>query len=242
MIETQVVPQELTIAELVRQTRQEIALSQRRQATDDRHGYELFRRAILERDEWAWSAMYELYHPVVSSWILLRIPTLESADCASLVNEAFTRFARAMTAQKWRDFAGVSALLAYLKCCAHSAATDYRRGSHPRWHEDPLDSISLAQEPASDDCADLVCERLAAQEVWAIVFRAAPLPEERLVLGLHIARGMAPRDLQQRYPTTFPTVDHIYRIRRRVIERLQRNKELRQLHFGQSSREVSHAG
>lgn len=234
-------PELLTITELIQQTRREIASFQRRQGADGGYGYELFRRAIVLRDDLAWSAIYELYHAVVGSWILSQARKPVGENFEALVNEAFARFAHAMNGEKWRDFACVSALIGYLKCCAKSAATDYCRWRQPRWHEDPLESLSSSQEPLSADCAESVMERLAAQEVWAIVFRATPLPEERLVLDLHIARGMHPRELQKRYPAIFPTVQEIYRIRRRVIERLQRNKELRRLHDGQSSREVRHA-
>ena len=80
-------------------------------------------------------------------------------------------------------------------------------------------------------------ERLAAQELWRLVRREAPAHEEQLVLLLVVAQGMSPRALQQRYPALYPTVEDIYRIRRNLIERLQRNKELRRLHHSQG-REV----
>lgn len=47
MIELCVPLQQMTIPELVQQTRREIAHFQRQQATESCHGYELFRRAIL---------------------------------------------------------------------------------------------------------------------------------------------------------------------------------------------------
>lgn len=241
MIEMHVSPQQLTITKLIQEARRETAQFQHRQATDGCCGYELFRRAIVLRDEWAWSAIYGLYNPVVSSWILLRVPKLLGEDLEALVNQTFARFAHAMNERKWRDFACVRALLGYLKCCAQSAATDYRRWGQPRQHEDPLESLTPSQEPLSDDCAESVCERLAAQELWAIVSREAPAQEERLILVLVCAQGMSPRSLQQRYPAIFPTVDDIYRIKRRVLERLQRNKELRRFLHGQS-REVRYAG
>jgi hypothetical protein len=226
-------PAQLSISELIQGARREIAQFQRRRATDDCYAYELMRRAIVLQDDLAWSGMYELYHPVVSSWILCQVPKPVGEDLEALVNEAFARFARAMTAQKWCNFACVSALLGYLKCCAKSAATDYHRWGQPRQHEDSLESLSQSQEPLSDDCAESVIERLAAQELWRIVSCEAPAEEERLILILHIAHGMPPRTLQQRYPTVFPRVQDIYRIKRNVLERLQHNKELRQLLHGE---------
>jgi hypothetical protein len=229
-------PEFLTIPELIAEARQETALFQRYQATESCCTYELWRRAIVLRDDWAWSAVYGLYAPVVSARILLRVPNA-GEDLEALVNQAFARFAHAVTEQKWRDFACVGALLGYLKCCAQSAATDYHRWQ-PRQH-DALDSLPSACEPLLKDCSETVMERLAAQELWRLVSGEAPAQEEQLVLLLVVAQGMSPRALQQRYPTIYPTVQDIYRIRRNVIERLQRNKELRQFHHSQAREVVS---
>ena len=231
MIELQVSPQRMTITELIEEARREIALFQRRQATQSACSYELWWRAIVLRDDWAWSAVYGLYAPAVSAWIVLRIPRLVGEDLDALVNQAFSRLARAVTPQQWRDFASVGALLGYLKRCAQSAATDYRRWQ-PRQHE-ALNSLPASCEPLLGDCADTVMERLAAQELWRLVCSEAPAHEEQLVLLLVVAHGMSPHALQQRYPAMYPTVQDIYRIRRNVIERLQRSKELRQFRHGQ---------
>lgn len=230
MIELHVSPQHMTITELIEEARAETVLFQRRQATESACSYELWRRAIVLRDDGAWSAVYRLYAPVVSAWIVLRVPNA-SEDLDALVNQAFSRFAHAVTAQQWREFASVGALLGYLKRCAQSAATDYHRWQ-PRQHE-ALDSLPAASEPLVGDCADTVMERLAAQELWRLVCSEAPAHEEQLVLLLVVAQGMSPRALQQRYPAMYPTVQDIYRIRRNVIERLQRSKELRQFHRSQ---------
>jgi hypothetical protein len=229
-------PECLTIPELIEEARRETALFQRYQATESRCAYELWRRAIVLRDDWAWSAVYGLYAPVVRAWILLRAPTA-GEDLEALVNQAFARFAHAMTERKWRNFASVGALLGYLKCCAQSAATDYHRWQ-PRQH-DALDSLPSACEPLVKDCADTAMERQAAQELWRLVSCEAPAQEEQLVLLLVVAQGISPRAVQQRYPTVFPSVQDIYRIRRNVIERLQRNKELRQFHHSQVGEVVS---
>lgn len=228
MIEMRVpLPAQLTMSELLPEVRRETALFQCRQATDDCYSYELFRRVIVLRDEWAWVAIYELYNPVVSSWILPLVSQLKGVDLEVLVNEAFARFAHAMTTEKWRDFACARALLGYLKRCAKSAATDYLRWRHPRRPEDSLEAVS--QEPLLDDFSEAAVDRLAAQELWAIVCREAPSPEERLILALNIMQGMPPRTLQRRYPTVFPHVQNIYHVRRNVLDRLQRNRELRRL-------------
>ncbi len=219
---------DLPMAEVVQAARQELVQYQRRQATADCYRYELFRRAMVLRDEWAWSALYELYRPLVSAWVLASRSRATGEEVDALVNEAFARFARAITAQQWHEFGTSGALLGYLKRCAHSAAADDRRTRHPRLHEEPLDTLPVSCEPLSEECAEVVSGRLAAQELWAIICRAASSPAEQVVLRLVCAQGLPPRVVQQLHPTLFPGVQDLYRVKRTVLERLSRSKELRQ--------------
>ena len=218
----------LTLTALSEEARREIACFQRRQATTSPCSYEVFRRAIVLRDEGAWAALYELYAPVVRAWLLLSVTRLTDADLDALLNEAFARFARALSAQQWREFASVGALLSYLKHCAYSAAADYRRRGYAHWQEEPLDALPVAAEPVSADCAEIVGEQLAAQELWTVICRLAPSVAEQLVLRLVCAQGLPPRAVQQRYPALFPDVQEVYRIKRSVLERLQRHRGMRQ--------------
>jgi hypothetical protein len=73
---------------------------------------------------------------------------------------------------------------------------------------------------------------LAAQEVWQIINSEVTSWQERLILRAVYALGLSPRELQQRYPLVFPTVADIYRIKRKVLERLRRNRELQALLHG----------
>lgn len=219
----------LPMTELVPAAQEELAQYQRRQPTEDCYRYELFRRAIVLRDEWAWSALYEFYHPVVSAWILAQASSVVGEELGPLVNEAFARFARAVTEEHWRAFPTSGTLLGYLKRCAYSAVTDHRRARQPWRYEEPLNALPATAEPLSADCAEEACGRLAAQEAWAMICRAAPTPTEQLVLQLVCVQGLAPRVVQQLHPTVFPCVQDVYRVKRMVLGRLQRSKELRQV-------------
>ncbi len=223
----------LPMAEVVQAARQELARYQRREVTEGCYRYELFRRAILLRDEWAWSELYELYRPLVSAWVLACMSRATGEEVEVLVNEAFARFAHAITERQWCAFGTSGALLGYLKRCAQSAAADHRRWGHPRLHEEPLDTLPLSCEPMSEDCAEVVGSRLEAQELWAIICRAAPSSAEQLVLWLVCAQGLSPRMVQQLHPTVFPGVQDVYRVKRAALERLARHRALRQFHTNQ---------
>jgi hypothetical protein len=233
---------ELTTTEVIQNTHREIMQFLHKQQTGDACAHELFRRAIALRDEQAWVGIYELYHVVVGSWILRQVPTLQSNDLAVLVNEVFAKFSWSISPRKLRDFPCVQALLAYLKRCAGSVVADYRRSCLARAQEEPMESVT--QEPMLDDFAASVVDQLAAQEVWAVLSCAVTAHEERLILVLVCALGLAPRELQQRYPDLYASVQDIYRIKRSVLERLRRNKALHGLVDCQSPsqrREVRYA-
>lgn len=224
-------PAHMTVTELMQAARQEIAQFLRRGPAEDAYAFELFRRAIVLRDEHAWTALYELYRAVVDTWILRRDAAVSSDDLAWLENEVFAKFARSIDPERLVHFHSVSALLAYLKCCANSVAADYRRSCQARQREETLES--LEDEPAPDDPAGAVVEQLAAQEIWRVIAREARAPEERLILVLICAQGVSPRELHQRYPTLFPHVEDVYRVKRNVLERLRRNRQLLALRSSQ---------
>ena len=203
----------------------------------------MFRRAILLQDEQAWSGIYELYNAVVCSWILCR-PATVHGELEALVNEAFAKFSRNIGPERLKDFSSVGALLAYLRCCATSVLADHYRSQQAQSREEPLESIDT-DGLVLDDPAYIVATQLAAQELWQIIWSEATSMEERLILCIVCAQGMSPRELQQRYPAIFPTVEDIYRMKRNVLERLRHSRELLQFLGRQSSRrlrEVRHAG
>jgi len=216
-------PDQLTVTELIQGTRREITQFLHKQPIGDACAWELFHRAIVHRDEQAWTGIYDLYAVMVDAWILRQDPTLASSDLAVLVNEVFAKFSRSVSPAKLRDFPGLRALLVYLKRCAGSVAVDYQRAKHSRAAEEPWGS--LTQEPPLDDIAESVVDQLAALELWHIVARLARVPEEQLILAM-LWQGFSPRDVQQSYPHLFPTLDAVYHAKRKVLERLRRNRQL----------------
>lgn len=217
--------EQLPVAELVQETRGEIAQFLRGQPTDDVYGLALFRRAIAERDDQAWAGLYTLYRAVVDSWIARQTPALSYEDRESLVNETFAKFYRSIGPERIARFLSVRALLAYLKRCAWSVAADHRRSQQALAREEPLEATDL-EEPILDDPAEIVARQLAGQELWQILWREATSEEERLILRVVCALGRSPRQLQQAYPALFQSVEDIYRIKRNLIERLRRNRRL----------------
>ncbi|MBA2677526.1 MAG: hypothetical protein H0U76_03910 [Ktedonobacteraceae bacterium] len=220
-------PEQLSTDLLIQEVQQEISQYLRFHQTDTTWAFELFRRAIMERDEQAWAGLYLLYSNQVNSWILRCIPgtPLEPEDVASLNNAAFAKFAHSLSPEKFPAFASAERVLAYFKLCVRSVVCDeMRRRTYRAQHEEPIEAIE--KEPLIDDPADGVAAKLEALEVWQIIFGEVESLAEAVILQQHCLLGRPLRELPQRYPTMFQSVDDVYRVKRNVIERLRRNHQL----------------
>lgn len=220
----------LAIQELARRCSEETNKFLKQAVSNDRFCLELFRRAIIRRDDDAWSCVYQQYAPLVLTWVTQHqsvAPYLGQDGSAPLVNAAFAKFSQALTPAKMENFGSLAAILKYLKMCVHSVVADEVRTRQARQHEETLEGIEY--EPASDDLADDVVAAISAQGVWQVIQEELNGEDERILIYLVYVQGMKPGEISSQQPRLFPTVDDVYRIKRNVLERLRRNRRLHAL-------------
>lgn len=220
----------LTINDLSRCCAEETSKFLRQSVSNDRYCLELFRRAIVQRDDDAWSCIYQQYAPLVLTWITQRqsaAPLLGQDGSGPLVNAVFAKFAQALTPAKMDNFDSLAAILKYLKMCVHSVVADEVRSRQARQYEETLEQME--HEPASDDPADDVVANISAQSLWQIIQEELNGEEERVLIYLAYIHGMKPSEISSQHRKLFPTVDDVYRIKRNVLERLRRNRRLQAL-------------
>ncbi len=217
----------LSVTGLTHRCAQETELFFQRHAYDPAYCYELFRRALLERNQRAYEGLYIQYQPLVAGWVE-RHPSFPGAgeEVQYFVNRAFEKMWHALSPEKFDRFADLKALLSYLKLCAHSAVIDYAR---PRrlvlLDEEPGDAV-LAARASHDDAAEEVIERNVQQDFWRqINLRLADEREQAVVFGSFVL-AMKPAELQRRYAHLFGDVRDVYRTKQNVLERLRRDPEL----------------
>lgn len=199
-------------------------------ASNDSFCLELFRRAIVDRNDDAWESIYQQYAPLVLTWVTQHqsaAPILGQEGSAPLVNAAFAKFSQALTPAKMENFVSLAAILKYLKMCVHSVVADEVRSRQMRQFEDTLDMIT--QEPASDDPAEDVVANIAAQNLWQIIEEELHREDERVVVYQAYVQGMKPSEICSQHRQLFPTVDDVYRVKRNVLERLRRSRRLQML-------------
>src|SRR5579884_2617914 len=210
--------EQLSVNELARCCSEETNKFLRQSVSNDRYCLELFRRAIVKRDEDAWASIYQ--HQSAA-------PMLGQDGSGPLVNAAFAKFSQALTPAKMDNFDSLAAVLKYLKMCVHSVIADEVRSRQARQYEETLETIE--QEPASDDPADDVVSNISAQGLWQVIQEELNGEDERMLIYLAYVQGMKPSEISSQHRRLFPSVEDVYRIKRNVLERLRRNRRLQAL-------------
>jgi len=225
--ETQAIEQ-LGLAALAQRCCEENERFHRGQPHDPRYGYELFRRALAERDELAWEYLYQLFSPMVERWVRRNSVFARSGESSEfLVGAVFFRFWRAITPERFAAFPNLSALLHYLRCCASGAVIDSARTQS--WAE-ILPEETIEHELVSDDAPDTeALDSICRDEFWRHLNALLNGEAERVVMYCSFVLGMRPGDILSRCRNLFSQVAEIYSVRRNVLKRLSRHQELRQM-------------
>jgi DNA-directed RNA polymerase specialized sigma24 family protein len=190
------------------------------------NGYELFRRAVVERDADAWGSISINYRGLLMAWAA-RSNAREFAGecCEDLADEALARAWAALTPDRFDSFPSLAALLAYLRTCVAAAVIDAARGRQS--FERALQPATTEHEPSPEY---LALARLGHDELWRLVSGVATTEAERVVMRERYVFGLQPRCIQARHPDLFPDVRAVYSALRNTGDRLRRNKGLRGLY------------
>jgi hypothetical protein len=188
----------------------------------DQEGYELFRRAIVERDSEAWAAIYTRYRPLLLTWAArCNVRTARGEAASDIADQALARAWAALTPERFAAFPTLKQLLGYLRACVATAAIDSARAQALSDHVVLQLHASTAASPEQIALADL--DRVA---LWQVVLGLAVTPAERVALVETFAYGLPPRAIQARHPHIFPDVAAVYTTKRNLFDRLRRNHEL----------------
>ncbi len=197
----------------------------RRESVQADSCFELFRRAIGERSQPAWEAIYAQYRGIVLSWVQQHpaFPTTRD-DAEYWLNRAFERLWSALPPERFSSFAELTALLRYLKMCVHSVLTDEQRRQARVQLEALSEETVEALEPA--DTEHGVIGDMAGRDLWNAISAELHDEAEHLVAHLCFVLDLKPQEIQRRRPDRFATVADVYRVKRNLIERLRRNPHI----------------
>lgn len=203
----------------------------KRQPYDTRFAYELFRRALVDRNEAAWAQIYSLYYGLVDLWVRRSSSFAQSGESSEFfVTAAFTRFWRAMTPERFPAFPTLATLLQYLQLCTNSTVVDMVRGHS--WAEMMPEEAMLGERRSACTPDEEALERVSRAEFWRYVGAMLRSEAERVVVfGIYVV-GFKPSDIYVRRRDLFATVQQVYAVKRNVLSRLGRSPELQLMATG----------
>lgn len=196
--------------------------------------FELFRRALIEDSSLCWHYLHNQYYPLVRFWIN-RFTPADQATVDDLVQETFTTFLRAYTADKIVKANGLGSVLAYLKSCAVSCVLQARRTEQRSALESDWDEESIEAQTSTPSLESTLSAKFNRQAIWAAVTDCCSDERDRLLARLVLVADLKPREITRQYPQHFATVDEVYRVKRNLLDRLQRHPVLRAMHENRAS-------
>jgi RNA polymerase sigma factor (sigma-70 family) len=222
-------PRLMDLSSLARRALAESRRFYRHEEYDPRFAYELFRRALVERDNEAWAMLFEQYAPLVEHWVRRTGAFTVSGETSDyFVSAAFTRFWRAIPAERFASFPTTASLLNYLRRCASCVVIDSARAQSfadllpeesINWNDQRL---GHADEEATD--------RVSREEFWGLVDALLTSEAERVIVRCSFLLGMKPAEIYARWAGLFSSVEEVYTVKRGVLARLRKNPELRGLY------------
>ena len=197
----------------------ELKRHRRKEAADDRFCLEIFRRAIVQRMDQAWSVLQQRFGEIVRIWL----HSHPNSDVALMrdteenyVAQTFSRFWYAVRDQSL-EFTTLNAALSYLHATLNGIVMDALR-SRLRSKEVSLPEPGFSEEPMVEDSID-------GHLLWNSIQSLLSDKHERRIAYLLYYCGLKPREIVTRCSKEFDDVKEVYRLNHSVIERLRRNRD-----------------
>ena len=218
----------LTLSDLSKRCSQESDRFFSRQEYDPSFCFELFRRAIIHRNEYAWELIYKQYQRLVSHWVERHsLVAAADEDRDYFINRAFEKMWRGLTPEKFADFDDLKSLLRYLQMCTHSVIVDYMR----RKEQATLAAQVEEQEVTAMGSGDTAVERKILtrerrSDLWRWLSEQLNDDQEYKVIHSSFVLDLKPREIVAQFPESFQDVQEVYRLKEKVMSRLRRLDEL----------------
>ena len=203
------------------------------QPAEEWYCWELFRRAITERNEHCWAAILDEFRGLVRSW-LGRSPQaahLTAEELDELEMLAFSKLWQFYTEQKLREAHGLAPILKYLQLCTTTCLQEIGRVNQHR-----LVEVSLHEQLPQTILPNVAEATIAAMQsasLWAVVEANCLNEAERIIAHLALIDGLKPAEIVAEAPTLFADVQEVYRVKRNLLARLAKSNELRALNSDQ---------
>jgi len=219
-IDMEALPKDMRLSALADRCMSEINKYRRGEASSDQYCLEIFRRAMQEHNGEAWDLLVGRFQEFLLA-AFRRHPRCEAAlhldSPENYVAQAFERFWVAAAYNRQVTFTSLGGALRYLRVCLNGAILDTLR-AHARRNEVPLPVPGFAGEPAVEDQDE-------DSELWTIIRDMLSNERERRLAFYLYQCNLKPREIVRLRPQEFSKVDEIYRLRRNIVDRLERGAD-----------------
>jgi len=221
--------QHMAMADLAQKCAQETELFFDHQNYDSGYCFELFRRAIRNKDERALEVLIVQYQPLVARWVdrwMIKHPdfSLFNEETQDFVAQAFERFWISFTSAKLDKSQSLAAVLRYLQMCVHGAITDaWRKLRRIQIEQESRDEEQELSEP--DPTPE---DLLQSDEFWELIRKKAKDPKEYKVVYASFYLDLSPREILSEYQDEFSSIKEIYQHKANFLERLERDEEIKE--------------
>ena len=216
--------QHMPVGDLAQRCAQETHFYFQKKSNDSVYCLELFRRAVVSRDNEAWEAIFIQYQPQVERWVYKHpsFPLInEEADDFTM--QSLERFVKYFTAEKFRESQSLAAVLNYLQMCVNGVILDcWRKMRHAQ-----LDDFEEDTERKLHEKEPSIEERTESVELWNLVRTRLKDQKERALIYASIILVLSPREIFAEYPNVFRDISEIYQCKANVFARLARDPEIK---------------
>ncbi len=221
--------QNLTLSGITHRCSQESDRFFNRQEHDPRFCYELFRRAILDRNQLAWERIYTQYQRLVTHWVERHaaFPT-SGEEVQFFMNRAFEKMWLGISPEKFETFTNLKSILKYLQMCVHSVMVDFVRQKEHKLVVEAAEELTRQPHSGQTVVEDAIMDDLDGRKLWQWLQNYLQDEQEKCIVYGMFVLGLKPRELLLQYPKLFSNVKDIYRVKENLLARLRRNEELRQ--------------
>ena len=198
--------------------------------SDPRYCYELFRRAIVEGLESAWTHVYTAYEGQIVRWVRqCSSYHATGQDAEYFVSIIYTKFWKAVTPDLFSNhLLSLGAVLAYLKRCVQTTLIDFVRSRRKDQMLDELDELERVKVPSADNrpIEQRASRGSDSEALWQQIGELLKNEQERIVLEEVFLLDKKANQIFADHPDTFESVKTIYRIKENLLKRLRRSNSL----------------
>ncbi len=212
--------QRMPLEKLKEECQREFALFRRRHEIIYVHTYEILKRAFGEGDEEALAYINEVYKDLFITFVRQH-PGFEETgeDAEYLANEALFSMWRAFVNKRanaphpdWfaEKFPNERRLFGYLRMCVNNIVLEYLNPP-----------LQISPEPPTDPTDDW----FDREHFWSLV--DACLQDDKQQLVIHLSATLKPREIYEKYPERFGSVEAVRALKNQAMRRLRRCRALR---------------